>query len=209
VLRSLLDHLVVTAPSLEAGSEFVRQALGVEPQPGGEHARMGTHNRVLKLGDATYLEVLAINPAAPPPGHARWFGLDELEADAPPRLATWVVRSGDIGAALKASPVVSGYVTKMSRGDFHWQITVPRNGGLPLQGIAPTMIQWDDRHPAASMPASGCSLVRLEGFHPRAEAVMRMLEAIGFQGEFSVQAGSARLVAHVMTPSGPRQLPVT
>ena len=45
-----VDHIVVTAASLEEGAEFVVQALGVRPQPGGEHERMGTHNLVLRLG---------------------------------------------------------------------------------------------------------------------------------------------------------------
>lgn len=206
MLRSHIDHLVVTAPDLGAGAAWLRDILGVEPEPGGSHARMGTHNRLLRLGKAAYLEVIAIDPAAPDPGRPRWFGLDELEPGALPRLATWVVRTTDIQSALAASPVVSGYVTPMSRGELNWQITVPRNGGLPLQGIAPTLIQWQDRHPAAVMPESGCTLLRLEGFHPRAGKVQAMLGAIGFQGEFSVSpipAGSPpRLVAHIQTPKG-------
>jgi hypothetical protein len=208
VLRSLIDHLVVTAPDLATGAAWVRDLLGVEPGPGGEHAAMGTHNRLLKLGPSTYLEVIAINPDAPAPKRPRWFGLDELEAGAPPRLATWVVRTTDIVAAQAASPVVSGYVTPMSRGDLNWRITIPRNGALPLQGVAPTLIQWQDRHPAAALPESGCALERLEGFHPRAGKVRAMLEAVGFHGEFSVAANEApRLVAHVRTPQGTATLP--
>jgi len=209
MLRSHIDHLVVTAPDLESGVAWVRDALGVDPGPGGEHARMGTHNRLLRLGNAAYLEVIAIDPAAPDPGRARWFGLDELESGATPRLATWVVRTSDIKAALAASPVVSGYVTPMSRGDLNWQITIPRNGGVPLQGVAPTLIQWQDRHPAATLPEAGCTLRKLEGFHPRAEKVRAMLDAVGFQGEFSVAslaAGKPYLLAHIETPAGMCQL---
>ena len=40
MLRSQLDHIVVTAPSLEGGVESIRQALGVAPQVGGEHPRL-------------------------------------------------------------------------------------------------------------------------------------------------------------------------
>ena len=53
--RCHIDHIVITAPSLETGAEFVMQALGVKPQPGGEHERMGTHNLVLRLDEPTYL----------------------------------------------------------------------------------------------------------------------------------------------------------
>lgn len=206
MLRSLIDHIVVTTPVLEAGVDYVRDILGVAPAGGGEHAAMGTHNRLLRLGAAMFLEVIAANPAAPAPNRPRWFELDEEESNAAPRLATWVVRTTDLRAALAASPVVSGYAIPMSRGDFHWTIAVPRNGSLPLQGVAPTMIQWGDRQPVASLPESGCSLVRIEGFHPRAAKVTEMLAAIGFHGEFSVSplpAGEAPyLVAHIRTPTG-------
>ncbi len=55
MLRSHMDHMAITAPSLEAGVEYVRQTLGVGPQAGGEHPRMGTHNCLLKLGEKFYL----------------------------------------------------------------------------------------------------------------------------------------------------------
>src|SRR5690606_18671603 len=103
-LRSLIDHLVVTAPDLDTGAAWVKSLLGVEPVPGGGHAAMGTHNRLLKLGPSSYLEVIAVNPAAPAPTRPRWFALDELEPGEPPRLATWVVRTTDIEAAQAASP---------------------------------------------------------------------------------------------------------
>ena len=214
MLRSQIDHLVITAPSLARGVEYVRDVLGVAPQPGGQHPRMGTHNCLLKLGDSVFLEVLCVDPDAPAPDRPRWFQLDEEESVQEPRLATWVVRTSDIKAALAASPVVSGYVTPMNRGDLNWLITLPRNGGLPLQGVAPTLIQWEQQgaHPAGRLADSGCSLLKLEGFHPRAEKVQAMLDAIGFLGDFSVSplpAGVAPyLVAHIQTATGPRQLPV-
>lgn len=211
MLRSHIDHLVVTAPTLESGVECVREALGVAPQPGGEHSRMGTHNCLLKLGEKTYLEVLAVNPAAPAPNRPRWFQLDEPESVQVPRLRTWVVRTTNIQAALAASPVVSGYVTPMTRGELNWLITIPRNGSLPLQGVAPTLIQWQAGHPAAALMDCGCVLQRLEGFHARAQKVRDMLDAIGFQGEFSVSPvppdEPAHLVAYIQTPTGLRRLP--
>lgn len=60
-----IDHLVVTAPDLEAGAGFVRNALGMEMGRGGKHPRMGTHNMLLRLGETSFLEVIAADPEAP------------------------------------------------------------------------------------------------------------------------------------------------
>src|SRR5262245_56050439 len=103
--RCHIDHLVVTAPTLEAGAEHVERVLGVPLQKGGAHDRMGTHNLLLRLGDSLYLEVIAPDPAAPPPSRPRWFELDGPRA-AEPRLAAWVARTSDIRRAVDSLPVV-------------------------------------------------------------------------------------------------------
>jgi hypothetical protein len=207
VPSSRIDHLIVTAASLTEGVDYVQRELGVEMQAGGEHVRMGTHNRLLKLGEKLYLEVIAANPAVPRPDRARWFQLDDADSVRVPRLATWVARTDDIRAAASASPVPLGKVEAMSRGNFQWLITVPDDGRLPLRGLAPALIQWpSEAHPADMLKDLGCSLIRLEGFHPQAEKVTRMLGSIGFEGEFPVSSGGPRLVAHIHTPAGPRQL---
>lgn len=211
MLRSHMDHIAITAPSLEGGVEYVRQTLGMSPQAGGEHPRMGTHNYLLKLGEKFYLEVISINPNAPQPTRPRWFQLDEPDPSQPTRLATWIARTDDIYAAASASPVPLGVIEPMSRGQMNWLITIPADGGLPLQGIAPTLIQWTaGGHPADTLQESGCTLVRLEGFHPEAKKVISVLESIGFEGDFRVSElppdQKPYLVAHIQTPAGVRLL---
>jgi catechol 2,3-dioxygenase-like lactoylglutathione lyase family enzyme len=66
-MKSTLDHLAIVAPDLDSGCAFVSRVLGVDLQPGGAHPRMGTHNRLLRLGPDTYLEVIAIDPSAQRP----------------------------------------------------------------------------------------------------------------------------------------------
>ena len=66
-MKLAIDHLVIAAPDLESGANHVADLLGVAPQGGGAHPRMGTHNRVMGMFGGMYLEVIAIDPAAPAP----------------------------------------------------------------------------------------------------------------------------------------------
>lgn len=176
MLKSAIDHLVVSAHSLNAGVAYVADALGVSPQPGGEHPRMGTHNALLRLGATTYLEVIAADPRAKPPSRPRWFELDQLLPSAPPRLATWVVRTSDIHEAASTSLASLGSVEAMTRNTLNWLITMRPDGRLPLEGAAPSLIQWSTlEHPAATLVESGCVLLGLEVRHPQSLLLGAML----------------------------------
>lgn len=206
-----IDHIVITAPTLEAGAERVRLALGVEPQAGGTHARMGTQNLLLRLGDSVYLEVIAPDPKAPLPCRPRWFALDTLAADAAPALAAWVARTADIEASVAACSEPLGHIEAMSRGALNWLITIPGDGALPMNGVAPALIEWQvDAHPAARLRDHGLSLIKLELFHPEPERIARLLLSLGLDGQLvvhpSTEGRGAGLVAHINTPQGPRQL---
>lgn len=209
--QCLIDHLTVTAPTLEAGAEFVRQALGVVPQTGGEHPRMGTHNLLLRLGDALFLEVIAPNPRVPAPARPRWFGLDRLGPNSVPALSAWVARTPDIHATMATCSEALGNIEPMSRGALSWLITIPTEGDLPWGGVAPVLIEWSPQvHPAAKLLEQGLSLAKLELFHPEPERVSRLLASIGFEGPVSVSPPSdertAVLIAHIHTPQGLRVL---
>lgn len=206
-----IDHITVTAPTLEAGAEFVHKALGVVPQAGGEHPRMGTHNLLLKLSDSLFLEVIAPNPKAPAPGRPRWFALDTLGPDSRPALSAWVARTSDIHASASACSEALGNIEPMSRGSLDWLITIPDDGALPLQGIGPALIQWSgNAHPAARLEDRGLSLVKLELFHPEPERIARLLRSIDLEGTLSVSRSNAgcapHLAARINTPHGLRVL---
>lgn len=199
-----IDHLVIAAPSLAAGSKMVHEALGVWPQAGGEHQRMGTHNALLRLGDSLYLEVIAINPAMKKPNRPRWFCLDELAADASPRLATWVARIDDIDAARTACGGIHGEIELMSRGELNWLITILADGTMPFAGIAPTLIQWQSSfHPADRLEDRGCSLVSLKAFHPDAVRLNELMRIVGLNSRIVVEpADQPALLAEIQTPNG-------
>lgn len=208
-----IDHIAITAPTLEAGAAWVTRVLGVAPQPGGEHPQMGTHNVLLRLGDEAYLEVIAVNPRVPAPDRPRWFGLDALQADSPACLRTWISRSTDIHATLAAAGEPLGAITEMQRGDLQWLITIPDDGKPPMGGVAPALIEWKaGPHPATRLPDVGLRLERLVLFHPRPHRVMALLDAIRVDAMVQVRrspAGEgASLTAQINTPVGPRSLSV-
>jgi hypothetical protein len=211
VSRCFIDHIAVTAPSLEVGAALVREVLGVSPQAGGEHPRMGTHNLLLRLGDKLFLEVIAPNPAAPAPSRPRWFALDTLRPNAAPSLATWVARTSDIHAVASASSEPLGNIEPMTRGTLSWLITITPDGSLPFDGIAPALIEWQTEvHPAAKLQDQGLSLATLELFHPEPERISRLFLSLGLEAPLSVLSTSSgsppRLVAHINTPFGVRLL---
>jgi hypothetical protein len=214
-MQPQIDHLVIAAKNLEEGSEYLLSTLGVRPQEGGEHAAQGTHNRVLRLGESCYLEVIAVNPRAPKPLHPRWFELDseamQEKLGRKPFLLTWAARTDGIEQLADRSIVPLGSVTLMSRDNLRWRLTLTEDGRLPGGGILPFLIQWDETvHPASRMMDAGCWLVSLRGFHPKAGeivAALRTLDADRLISLEPVPSGEApRLAALIRTPTGVRTL---
>lgn len=206
-MQTSLDHLVVVAPTLEAGDHFVSQRLGVSLQPGGCHPLMGTHNKLLRLGPDCYLEVIAVNPAAPPVQRPRWFDLDRLAHSSPARLAHWVAKADTLTTLDPLLAELVGQAQPMSRGELCWDITILADGRLPLEGAAPSLIQWGQPvHPATMLEDKGCLLQNLDIFHPAPERIYHLLDAMNFFGPVrlhrcdSVEA--SRLVSCIQTPSG-------
>lgn len=215
LIRTAVDHLVVAAVDLDAGAAWLERHLGVPLAPGGRHAVMGTHNRLLKLGAQLYLELIAIDPAAPPPGRPRWFALDapamRNRIAERPRLIHWVARCGDIAAAANACPEPPGDILDLARGDFRWRITVPADGRLPGDGLLPSLIEWTSpAHPADRLPEQGCALMKLEGFHADPERLRSALAALGLEAHLALFAHepgeAAGLVAYLRTPAGLREI---
>jgi hypothetical protein len=207
-METHIDHLVVAAPSRAVGIQYVAERLGVIPELGGDHERMGTHNALLRLNDRMYLEVIAINPEASTPPRPRWFELDNPELTEP-RLVTWVVRTHDIYKT--ASKASLGTIEEMSRGTLNWLISIPPDDQLPMKGAVPMLIQWlTNSHPSDTLNESGCELLDLEICHPDAVEVNRILERIDFANPLvrcrTWLDGPPRLQATIKTPNGVRQL---
>ena len=203
-MSARLDHIVLAADSLETGADAVERTLGVSLSPGGQHPRMGTHNRLLRLGGDAYLEVIAVDPDAPAPPHRRWFDLDSAQSRAGlrsgPRLVHWVVRVE--AKTLPPLPYDPGPWEPFQRGALSWRLTVRANGTLPLDGVAPSFIAWEGvDHPSQRLPETGCTLEMLHLEHPRAVELQRALAALGLPLRCAPQS-EPRLTVELRTPTG-------
>ena len=201
------DHIAVAAGTLEAGCAVVESAMAVTLAPGGVHPAMATHNRLLGLGPGEYLEVIAVDPEAPPPGRPRWFDLDSFAG--PPRLTNWILRTDDLEAALAAAPAGAGVPMALQRGELRWRMAVPGDGRLPFDGCFPALIEWQgDMHPADRLPDAGCRLTRLDIVHPSAAALSAALSPLFADERVIVTEGpQASIRAAFDTPAGPRVIP--
>ena len=196
-----IDHLVLSASSLAAAVPEVEARLGVSLAAGGEHGLMGTHNRLLSLGPGEYLELIAVNPAAPPPGRARWFGLDRFSG--PPRLTHFVCATSGLDAALRMAPQGSGAPVALSRGDLRWQMAVTDSGQLPFDDCFPGLISWEGpAHPATRLPDHGLRLTALRLSHPRPDALAAGLRPLLADPRLEIVPGPPGLSAVLTTPEG-------
>jgi hypothetical protein len=198
-----LDHVAVAAEALETGAADVEAALGLPLAAGGQHAAMGTWNRLLSLGAGEYLELIAIEPGAPGPSQPRWFALDAFRGAT--RTTNWICRTPDLEAALAAAPEGTGVPWELQRGDLSWRMAVPRDGRLPFGGLFPALIEWrGDAHPAPRLPDHGARLAGLRLLTPEADALHGVLAPLIDDPRIEiVEAELPRIECVIHTPRGP------
>lgn len=196
-----LDHVAVATDRLDDGAAAVEAALGLPLQGGGQHAAMGTHNRLMGLGPE-YLEVIAIDPEGTAPQQPRWFDLDRFTG--PARATTWICRCDDLDAALAVAPAGTGVPWSLARGDLSWRMAVPVDGVLPFDGLFPALIQWEGpAHPAPRLTEVGARLAALRLFSPQARALRAALAPLVADDRISViDADLPRMEVVIATPGG-------
>src|SRR5215470_2891916 len=203
-LLARVDHLVYATPDLNRGVEEIEKLLGVRATPGGQHPGRGTRNALIRLGPATYLEIIAPDPEQPPPKTPRPFGIDGLKKS---RLVTWAAKGVNLErlrdeAARKGArlgEVMSGSRRRPDGALLSWRYTDPQT--VLADGLVPFFIDWGQSpHPARSA-AQGASLIALRADHPDAQRVQRLLRELGL--DLPLQPGAApALVAIIDSPRG-------
>jgi len=214
-MRTRIDHLIIGAATLEQGETFVKEKLGVAIPSGGVHEKMGTHNRLMQLGDEIYLEVLAINPDGEPPESPRWCGLDDPHVSRQLKkqstFLTWVVNTNDIEKLLRRAEFSFGESRLLSRGHLSWYFGLPDDGRLLAGGMLPYVIEWrTESHPSTNMVDAGCRFRGLEINHPYPSWLRSVLESIGAADLVRIHPlqknRPPHIVAHIETPTGPKDL---
>ena len=162
-----LDHIVFGASTLEEGTEFVENILQAKLSDIGYHKDMGTHNRVIRISERVYLEVIAIDPKISNLNKRKWFNLD----------------NSSLQSKLKKSPQIIGYVIEnndmsfdkyydpfflASRDSYKWQFAMPtfKNNILESKiieaGIIPSLISWKSEKPIYQMKTNQFELISFE-----------------------------------------------
>lgn len=205
-----LDHITIIAPSLNEGIEHVRASLGIDISHGAIHSDMGTHNKRLRLGAETYLEVVAIDPSATPPTRPRWFDLDHIDKlqqnwEDGLRLKTWVVRTDNIDEILASEGQLFGTKTWLENA-FHFSL-LP-DGSLPMDGVLPNIIDRGGRAPPSiGFEDQGMQLREFVLEHPSPDQIIKLFDRLEITNPPKVIDGPRiRFTALIDTPDGLKTL---
>ncbi len=162
-----LDHIVLGACTLERGTEFVEDILQAKMSDIGYHKDMGTHNRVIRINDDVYFEVVAIDPEIKNFKHRRWFNLDnqnlQLKLKKVPQIIGYVVENNNKIPLKYYNPFFNA-----SRLNYRWQFAMPKYKYNILDYqiietcIIPSLISWKSEKPIYQMNTNQFELIKLE-----------------------------------------------
>lgn len=208
-----LDHLTVIAPTLADGVSHVRNCLDLDIPFGTRHDYMGTHNHRLRLGTAVYLEIVSRDPRGTEPGRPRWFGLDDQaqvrsDWDAGRRLRGWVASTQSMDIVLATYGPIFGDKVSLPMANPDFAFAIPKDGSLPLDGAAPSMIDhWGDSSYVSAIPDMGARLRSLTLEHPDPSDVEALYRKLAIDHPpVVVQGPITRYRAYIETPAGLKEL---
>ena len=162
-----LDHIVFAASTLEEGTSFIENKLQIKLGDIGYHIDMGTHNRVVKISESVYLEVISIDPNSVTTKYQRWFNLDcpklQSQLKKSPQVIGYVIESDNKNILKYYEPFF-----KASRGEYEWKFSMPSTKSNNLvdqsyqKGIMPSLINWVSGKPINNMKNNHLDLQKLE-----------------------------------------------
>jgi len=201
---TLLDHILLGSPDLQAGIDFVEKHTGVGATFGGVHPGRGTQNALLSLGNRRYLEIIAPDPAQPAVKNSIASNLHSL---AEPRLVGWAAHCGSAtafaekltAAGIKYEGPTPGSRKRSDGQLLKWQIVSLAD---TASGLLPFFIEWgqDSVHPSVDAPR-GCTLLSFAAETPDPEKLAATLKTLNL--DLLVKKGEKpRLHAVISGPKG-------
>ena len=162
-----LDHIVFGSFTLEEGTKFVENILQAKLSDIGYHKDMGTHNRVIRISERVYLEVIAIDPKSSNLSNKKWFNLDNSKLQSKlkksPQIIGYVIEKNDMNITKYYDPFFES-----SRDIYEWQFAMPtfNNNILDREiieaGMIPSLISWKSDKPVYQMKKNQFELISLE-----------------------------------------------
>jgi hypothetical protein len=156
------DHIILGCRDIDEGIDYAEGLSGYRAEIGGSHPGRGTRNALLKLGERSYLEILAPDPEQP---ELTWH--KEILTLTEPLLIGWAEPGKNIdqyAASLRAKGIacigpISGTRANPKGEVFRWRTVMLEDDKA---GILPFYIEWasDSPHPASDAPG-GCLFIRM------------------------------------------------
>jgi hypothetical protein len=160
-----IDHVIYATADLDAAAGRIERELGLVARPGGRHEGLGTHNRIVPLGDG-YLELLAV--ADPEEAASSDFGRGLLArlAQGGDGLFGWVVEVDDVDSVARR---LGTTVTTIRRAGMSARLT-----GLAEAMREPFLPFFISRDPGVAVPsvegdAGGITWIEVAGDAARLE----------------------------------------
>ena len=211
MIQSAIDHIVIGAADFEKATKKVERLIKADFSSGGKHPLMATHNRLIKLQDSIYMEVISIDPSASMPQFSaqkkRWFSLDSQSTkrrlSLAPQPLCWVAAVDNIERAVSHCGYNPGKIIEVTRDDLRWRLTIPKNGELSFGGVLPVLIEWSNgKNPAQKMPESNVRLQQLTLFYPNPKKIKGILSKLKILGPINIELGEPRIQFSFKTASG-------
>lgn len=162
-----LDHIVFGSFTLDEGTKFVENILQAKLSEIGYHKDIGTHNRVIRISEKVYLEVIAIDPKTSNLNNRKWFNLDNSKLQSKlkksPQVIGYVIENDDVSITKYYDPFFES-----SRDIYKWQFAMPtfKNNILDSEiieaGMIPSLISWKSDKPVYQMKKNQFELISLE-----------------------------------------------
>ncbi|WP_370054907.1 VOC family protein [Sinorhizobium fredii] len=157
--------------------------------------------------------IVALDPEGTEPGRPRWFGLDNQEKvksdwNEGRRLRGWVANTETIDAVLSIHGAIFGDKVPLPTADPTFAFTIPKDGSLPLDGAAPSIIDHrGDSSYVAAIPDLGARVRSLTLEHPDPNGIGALYRELSIDHPpVIVQASEVRYRALIETATGLKEL---